>query len=398
MRPSSRILLLAATCALPVASQTGRAAQDVPVVDLPRATVRTRTTLGGVIGVREVGGAVLVNDASRRQLLLYDTTLSASQVVLDSVEGMPNSYGRFGVPLVPHVGDSSLMADLSSGPGTLLVLDARGRVARSFALPNALDVSAFASGTGGVDNRGRILYRAGNYVRMPPAGTVGAQEVFVDSSPLLRADVDARRVDTIGRVSRNSSEHTRIDRTDPKKVVRTVVINPLPAPDEWAVLSDGSVAIVRGRDYRIDWIRPDGATSSTRLPFDWKRVSDGDKRKLIDSARATFTAPGNAWAPPSLEVVAPTDIPDYYPAIREGAAMADLDNRLWVLPTTSSRSRRGELVYDVVSAKGELVQRVRLPMGRFIAGFGRNGVVYMLVGSKAAGFHLERTRLRAARR
>src|SRR5215210_5581591 len=128
MRPSSRILLVAAAWALPVASRAHHVAQDVPVVDLPSATVRTSATLGGVIGLREVGGTVLVNDAGRRQLLLFDTALTTSQVVLDSVEGMPNSYGRYGVPLVPYVGDSSLMADLSAGPGTLLVLDAHGRV------------------------------------------------------------------------------------------------------------------------------------------------------------------------------------------------------------------------------------------------------------------------------
>lgn len=72
---------------------------------------------------------------------------------------------------------------------------------------------------------------------------------------------------------------------------------------------------------------------------------------------------------------------------------ADLDNNLWILPSTSARSLQGELVYDVVNRQGVLFQRVRVPLGRSIAGFGRGGVVYLQSGDIRTGFHLERTRL-----
>src|SRR5436190_22312719 len=63
-------------------------------------------------------------------------------------------------------------------------------------------------------------------------------------------------------------------------------INPLPIVDEWAVLADGSVAIVRGQDYHIDFVNPDGSlTVSPKIPFDWQRLSDEDKTAIIDSAR-----------------------------------------------------------------------------------------------------------------
>jgi hypothetical protein len=441
MRPSRLVLILAATSALAHGSPARPAQQAVPIVDLPPATARTATTLGGVLGVREVpGGKVLVNDAFRRQLLMYDTTLASSRVVFDSIDGTPNSYGPYRVPLVPYLGDSSLMADLNAR--TLIVIDGQGAVARSLALPNMLDVGSFASGMTGVDSKGRLLYTAAGRIHMPGPGQTGPQEVFVDSLPIMRADLDARRVDTIGRVAKPQGEYARIDHTDPKTIIRTVFVNPLPAPDEWAVIADGSVAFVRGHDYHIDWVRPDGSTSSTpKLPFDWKRVTDDDKQKLIDSAnaahaaqnafaaaarnapppppppppndgaggtprtgggagvtRAAYDAMGNLWVPLSYEVVAPKDIPDYYPAIRKGAAMADLDNHLWILPTTSAQSRNGELVYDVVNTKGELFERVRIPAGRLVAGFGKDGVVYLLAGDKTAGFYLERTKLPSAPR
>ena len=56
---------------------------------------------------------------------------------------------------------------------------------------------------------------------------------------------------------------------------------------------DGTLAVVRGRDYHVDWLGADGRwTSSPKMPFDWQRVSDARKEALIDSTvkewQATF--------------------------------------------------------------------------------------------------------------
>jgi hypothetical protein len=342
--------------------------------------------------------------------------------------------------LQPYLGDSSIVADFSSGPGALLVLDAHGTVARSLALPRPMDGGSFGNGATGVDSRGRLFYTLAGRIQGTPVGQVGPQETFPDSLPILRADLEARRTDTIGRVSKNKGEYTKIDHTDAKVILRTVIVNPLPSPDEWAVTSDGSVGFVRGHDYHIDWVRPDGSTSSTpKLPFDWKRVTDDEKQKLLDSAtaahaaqnkfadsarklgppppppmaadnanggaqrtgggagvtRAAYSADGTLWYPLHYENVDVKDLPDYWPPIRQGAVQADRDNHLWILPTTSAQSKKGELIYDVVNTKGELVERVRAPVGRSIIGFGPHGVVYTQAGDRTKGFTLERTRLPA---
>jgi len=41
-------------------------------------------------------------------------------------------------------------------------------------------------------------------------------------------------------------------------MIGTQALNPLPQTDEWALLPDGTVAIVRGSDYHIDWVGADG--------------------------------------------------------------------------------------------------------------------------------------------
>src|SRR4051812_27834654 len=134
MRTESRRtrLLVVAGSALALGAWAPSVEQGVPIVELAPPSARTPTTFGSVLGLREVaGGKVLVNDARRKQLLMYDTTLTTSRILYDSVPGVSNSYGPLGVALIPYSGDSSLMLDISSGPGSILVLDGEGRVVRA---------------------------------------------------------------------------------------------------------------------------------------------------------------------------------------------------------------------------------------------------------------------------
>ncbi len=204
----------------------------------------------------------------------------------------------------------------------------------------------------------------------------------------------------------------------------------MPIEDSWTVLSDGSIAFVRSGDYHVDWVLPNGAkTSSGKLPYDWKRLTDEDKQKLVDSAKVVWdslmamrnrranppararddgsnsdgsnagrssggaAAPGQQGSIQRMESVPLSDIPDFYPPIRQNSAMADRDGNLWVLPNTSAQSQHGELVYDVVNPDKGLFMRVRLPLGRSIAGFGKGGVVFLQSGDRTNGFFLERTKL-----
>jgi hypothetical protein len=429
--------------ALQVLPQHVHAQQSIPVIDLPAAHAKSTETLGAVLGVRQVtSGRVLVNDGGRRQLKLFDSTLATATIVFDSTAGSANSYGRRAAPLIPYLGDSSLLPDLNSR--TVLVLDSRGQVARSLALPGGATPDELRAASTGIDNKGRILFvnlRRGMPI-LTPTG-VG----FTDSVPIMRADLDLRRLDTIARVNRPLARATAPTKAPNGTIYTMFAVDPLKTIDEWAVLSDGSIALVRGQDYHIDWIRPDGSRVSTaKIPFDWKRLTDEDKQRLIDSTRAaqnallasdklesditmmtrgdpaggpppgggdragrgggrgsgggggadepnTLSQNGKGYLPRTTEVIPLSQIADYYPPIRLGAAIPDLDGNLWILPTTSAQSKHGELVYDVVNAKGELFQRVRVPLGRIVAGFGSGGVVYLTSGDRANGFYLERSKL-----
>ena len=89
----------------------------------------------------------------------------------------------------------------------------------------------------------------------------------------------------------------------------------------------------------------------------------------------------------------PREITDFIPPLRYGGVLPDADGNLWIVPATSSLSKHGELVYDVVNPTDGVFLRVRVPEGRSIAGFGRGGVVFLTSGDRRSGFTLERTRL-----
>lgn len=111
--------------------------------------------------------------------------------------------------------------------------------------------------------------------------------MFPDSAPILRANLDTRKVDTIisykihlGAVYAPAiGDDGKPSIAQLQQVISTV--------DDWGVLSDGSIAIVRGHDYHVDILQSDGTRlSGPKLPFDFKRFTNEDKQKMIDSARA----------------------------------------------------------------------------------------------------------------
>ena len=90
--------------------------------------------------------------------------------------------------------------------------------------------------------------------------------------------------------------------------------------------------------------------------------------------------------------VSASDLPDYRPAFGQGGAVkADLDGNVWIRTTAHREGAIAGAIYDVVSRKGEVTDRVQVPAGRTIVGFGKGGVVYMLARDDK-GAWIERTK------
>ena len=494
------------------ASAPSRAAGP-PVQAITTASAVSTEPLGSISHVRELpDGRVLVNDGTRRRLVLMDTTLRTVGVVLDSLAAVANAYGTRAGALIPYLADSTLFVDPASY--AMLVLDPAGRIARVRSVWRVQDVF-FIQGQGsggwpGMDAKGRVVYRVPARAappRVPPPSGIPYIPPEPDSAFVVAVDLATRRVDTLGTV-RTPRTDMRVRRNREGRLMIDQVINPLPSSDDWAVLPDGTVAFVRARDYRVEYLNPDGSlTSSAKLPFDWQRMTDEDKQRMVDSVRAAqgrsaatdyatsmirwanqanrpyppgFTVPegyraplgfGRRWKlppgvalpagyvhacepgeepevkpapaagagapagarvatvqgppgppgvpgrpgagmpscipvpvsggspappPPTMRqvlVFPPSELPDYRPPlVAGGATRADPEGNLWIR-TAPARPLPGGPVYDVVSRRGELVNRIQLPPGYSLAGFGRGKVVYLSMFD-ASGIHLARVRLR----
>ena len=446
MKRATRIVIsiaytaVAATAAAQSApAGAGKGLDLPPIRQLGAVSATVQEKLGNVSSIRPLSdGRVLVNEPQSRRVLLFDATLQNFTIVADSTPATNNAYGGRFAGLVAYRSDSTLFVDPQSL--SMLVLDPAGKVARVMSVPNAQDAMAFAGplGTGGVDPQGRLVYRAAprfDFRGGPPGGAGGPPRIpeIPDSALILRIDLATRKLDTLGYI-RTPKVKMNMTQDENGRIMMTSEINPLPVVDEWAMTPDGSVAFVRGRDYHIDWVGPDGTrTSSAKIPFEWQRLSDEDKVAFIDSVKAArermganapmamtpgggqqvvaggppaggggeqrvmiFSggatagegagrgrgAPGQAspggmpMTPPQMKFVDPSELPDYKPVFLTGFVRADTEGNVWIR-TLPTKAIAGGPVYDVVNRKGELVERVQIPSGRTISAFGPGGVVYL---------------------
>jgi hypothetical protein len=90
------------------------------------------------------------------------------------------------------------------------------------------------------------------------------------------------------------------------------------------------------------------------------------------------------------EYVPASELPDYKPPFAMGAARADADGHVWVR-LIATKPMPGP-VYDVIDGTGKLVDRVVLPAGAAIAGFGP-GVVYLATRDQD-GTHLKKVNVK----
>jgi anti-sigma-K factor RskA len=396
-----------------------------PIRDLALLATRPLTIPKGRIPVIRPlpDGRVFVSVRGTRRLLLVDSAFAVVRVILDSTGNDPRaSYGTGEVvtPAGSPAPRGSGIASLSTGGRVTTSLPNHGVVARargdstwfvnadvSSLLPIGPDggigaLLRYEPGlAGAIDPLGASLRRGDWWFSIPPAERYPATPR--DSELLLRIPV-AGAPDTLTRI---------------KVWVRMQhggFANPMPVLDDWTVLADGSVAIIRVRDFHVDWIEPDGTRRSTpSIPFNWVRMTDAAKTALGDSVHAYYVANpvgmvvGTSLG--SLQVTVPELIPsallpDSVPPFGENTATSDLDLRVWIRVYADGERPHplgpgGVLligggrkplfrtapppapVYYVIDKRGTVVERVRMPAGWTLLGVGARGnvFVYRLTGS-----------------
>jgi hypothetical protein len=431
-----------------------------PIRQLGPVTAVAKEPLGAVSSVRHLpDGRVLVNDIVGRRVVMFDSSLATITLIADTTSATASAYGPRPGGLIAYRGDSTLFIDPASL--SMLLIDPSGKIARVMSAPRAGDVGFLVGGpfgTPGFDTQGRLVYRA------PPQFMMrGGQQQRSgnrlpdipsppDSAALVRFDLATRKLDT-ATFFKTPKITMNISRSPDGGVRVSSTINPLMQGDDWAILPDGTIALVRARDYHVDWLSPEGTlTSSPKIPFQWERLTDSAKVAIVDSARTAIEkarasgqfafggagpivrgggeggggGPRREGGPNGTPTPAPA--PNAQPGtmtVTTGGNTtvttvggggppgglqitmvepSELPDYRPAFPPGSTRADAdgnlwirtsqhvdGIAVYNVVNRKGELVDRVQLPKNRVLVGFGPGGVVYMAVRDAGVA-HLEKAR------
>ena len=290
-----RINLVFAVISLGVISASPGGAQTLPPIrQIGPVTAVSKEPLGAVSTLRHLpDGRVLVNDILGRRVIMFDSSLSSVTVVADTTSATANAYGVRPGGLIAYRGDSTLFVDPASL--SMLLIDPNGKITRVMSAPRAQDVGFLVGGpfgSPGFDPSGKLVYRAPpNFAAFGPPGPGAGAGQFPtppDSAALVRFDLTTRKLDT-ATFFKTPKINLTITRS-PEGGVRVMSsVNPLPQGDDWALLPDGTIALVRSKDFHVDWLHPDGSlTSSPKISFNWERLTDEGKVAFIDSARVAI--------------------------------------------------------------------------------------------------------------
>lgn len=347
-------------------------------------------------------GKLLVHDQRGQRLLVFDSSLASFSIIADSAGSTPVAYPNSFLinPLMRYSADSTLLMDYEAK--AFLVIDPAGKIVRAMAPVKTLDLGIASrtwAGSPSADNLGRLIFRGAETRPQAKEGDPPVTDTR-DTISIVRADFNARKTDTIGFFSVPRVPRMVLTTLPNGKSAGTLLINlGLSGPDEYAVLSDGTLAIVREHNYVVDWVNPDGTSASTgKLAYEWVRQTEVMKQARIDSMKRIIDSTAAAGRPygtmyrynrsleggpsrtdtivPTIKFAPLSDMADYPTPFRRGQVKTDEDGNLWVLPTASSLAKGG-LLYDVINKQDGLHERVQIPSDYLVAGFGKGGVVYL---------------------
>lgn len=313
-------------------------------------------------GVRELpNGQLLTLDVKEQTLGVLDPKTGQVKAVGRTGEG-PGEYRR--PAFFVSFGDTTLVADIALR--RFLVVDELGRATGAtspawggngdvtFGLPAAVD-------------RARRAYALLSAISM-----VNGRPTQLDSTYIARVATGAQRVDTLVRLALPKTAIRAQSDKNGNVTSMNIVRPPITGADDWVVLGDGRVAVVRGSPYRVDWVAPTGkVTVGPSLPFGSRSLSDADKQSVLVARAAASGAVTQPGSPEDFEW------PASAPPFNGTSSLADPSGRVWIrrFRFASDAATR----YDVVGGDGRLLFQAEVPgMGR-VVGFGRDQVYFTRV-------------------
>lgn len=370
---------------------------QAPLRTLTKPDVEYAEPFTLINGVRELrDGRVIVSDTREKTVQILDLKAGTAQKI--GREG--SGPGEYALParLLALPGDTSVVYDPLNRRFLVITPDGKAGPFASYENSDAGN-TRITLGARYTDARGR-LYSAGPNFSIGPNG----EPTSSDTAPILRLDRTTKKTDTVAFV-RVPNTTIRTSQGGTNVSIRAGGGNPFVSVDDWAVTPDGRVAVVRTKDYHVDWYGPDGKrTSGPAIAYDRIKVTEDDKKAFRERRAAggnglvitQQNGPGGTSSSASAagamlgQLPEPTDWPDVKPAFVGTAAAATPNGQLWVLRTRAAKDKIP--MYDVFDGSGKVIGRVALPANTRVVGFGAN-TVYVARSDEDDLQYLQRYRL-----
>lgn len=374
--------LVAAAAACGIASAGDGGSQPVRLAE-PEAVFDQALSLAQT--VREMpDGRVLVADPLGQVLLVVDLDAGVADTLGAVGEG-PDEYQQPDA-VWPLPDGRTLLVDLGNTRLTELSPELEFGETRPYMLGSPLQGNLVMAIPQAVDGEGRVYVRS--------MGGMGSMRS--DSAAVLRLDLESDAIDSVARVK---IPGTTMTGTANNQSISQIPLSPA---DAWGVAEDGRIVVARVADYHVEWIDPDGATTSGP-PVEYERVSIGTAEK--EAWRDSRSESGGGM---SVSAFADGSGAIQFSVSRGGASDdEDLDSYPWpdeLPPFYGSRipvDPRGRAwvrtlgpaaatpVYHLFDASGERVMVVELLPGRRVVSFG-DGKAYLVRMDEYGLQYLER--------
>jgi hypothetical protein len=218
-----------------------------------------------------------------------------------------------------------------------------------------------------------------------------------DSVPVVRYDRASKKTDSIAWV-RVPKNNVQTSGSSGNMQVRIGMANPYQPRDEWAVLPDGRVAVLRSPEYRVDWYGPNGRSSSAPIAYEKLKFTEAHKAQWRESRKqqtSMMVTMNNGQrsvrtGPPPADLPDPGDWPEILPPFIDNAAFVAPNGMIWVNRTRAANDDTPD--FDVIDPTGKVAMRVQLPAKTRLVGLG-NGTVYATRTDEDDLQYLQRYRL-----
>jgi hypothetical protein len=324
--------------------------------------LKVTADLGTVSGARELkDGRILISDAKKAAVFIIDPKAGTTQQI-GSAGGGETQYAQPG-------GFYSGVAD------TIYLLD-RGQARVSVISPSGAIVGTRSirrkgfSGSSAADLDFQQVDAHGLSYSLDRGGRLAAMlgGTATDSAPLIRLDPVRQHVDTVAQLRQPEKKVIQAD--EHTQMTREIRGSPR---DGWGVAADGSVAVVRASPYRIDWYSPAGKVSRGPVISFEPIAFTAEEKAALKASRGPSVG---VAAVGEEKKSAPSGDEDLFApaktAFDPASIIVSSDGHVWVPRNQSFGAKT--VLYDVFDRQGQRVDRVELPPGNWVIGFGANAI------------------------